>query len=551
MFNYTINLIPACFAILIALITKRVIAGLATGVVTAAFIASHYSLKETLYLIVTRIGTETNIINLFTQAGSYEKLYMFGFLITLGVLIQLITHSGGISAYTRFIAQHLKSKRSLETTSLVLSCLFFIDDYLNSLMVGAIMRPLTDKFLIPRIKLAFLINAMSSPLCVLIPATSWVAMILMQLEISGVTISTSPTTLIAEDPFKMYMQTLPFLFYPLLIVFSALMVVRFQLGFGTMLKQEQLAQKTGQLFGGKVPLNNSAPTAAPGDGSLLDFFIPIITFIVIFIGALLYSGNFFLFNNGDRTFLSALQHGNSFAALFIAGISSLLFSSAFGIFTKRILPSQLPSLFYSGFILMHNSILMLILAWTLGSLLKDDLCTGQIVASLLSDTLNLYLLPCIFFIIATILSASIGSAWGSIIFLLPLALPMITRLAQLSLPLLPEQAGWLVVPTLGAILSGAIAGGHFSPIADATIFASTSSGCYHLDHVKTQISYSLPAFIGAIISFITVGILAQNRIIATPLWSLVIGCICTGGILFTNNRLSHRKQKRLESLHRN
>ena len=65
---------------------------------------------------------------------------------------------------------------------------------------------------------------------------------------------------------------------------------------------------------------------------------------------------------------------------------------------------------------------------------------------------------------------------------MPLAIP-------LSYSRSPE-IGYVVVST-SAVLTGAIFGDHCSPISDTTIMSSMGAGCNHIDHVKTQMPYSL------------------------------------------------------------
>ena len=105
----------------------------------------------------------------------------------LGILIELLTHTGGLRIFTKAIEKRVQTQRGAQFVSLILSIFFFIDDYFNALMVGSIMRPITDKFRIPRAKLAYLLNAVTSPMAVVIAASSWVGMILTQFEASGVT----------------------------------------------------------------------------------------------------------------------------------------------------------------------------------------------------------------------------------------------------------------------------------------------------------------------------------------------------------------------------
>lgn len=49
----------------------------------------------------------------------------------------------------------------------------------------------------------------------------------------------------------------------------------------------------------------------------------------------------------------------------------------------------------------------------------------------------------------------------------------------------------LTVTALSAILAGSVFGDHCSPISDTTIMSSTGAGCAHIDHVSTQLPYSL------------------------------------------------------------
>jgi len=51
--------------------------------------------------------------------------------------------------------------------------------------------------------------------------------------------------------------------------------------------------------------------------------------------------------------------------------------------------------------------------------------------------------------------------------------------------------GLTTMISLGAVLDGAIFGDHCSPISDTTIMSSIASSCDLIDHVRTQLPYSL------------------------------------------------------------
>ncbi len=497
-----IVLLPPIAVLVIAVISRNVIASLITGILAASAIATHYSLSKTVWLSICRIWRETHLQSLWCPGETPDHLYTFGFLIFLGIIISLITHTGGIAAYTKTIQSRIHDKKNAQTVSLLLSGCFFIDDYLSSLTVGAIMRPLTDKFSIPRVKLAFLLDTMSAPLCIIIPATSWVAMVLANLETAGV--CESKACDIFVDPFNAYLHAIPYMFYPFLTIMSSWFIVRKRISFGTMRQQEQEAEQTGNLFGGKPDLVVSLDNPS-AKGGLLDFLLPIGLFLFFALTCILYTGHWTAFG-GTNHFLKAMQEANTLQALFIGSFVTLLISIPFFLLQKKITLSAALKTVLQGALLMKNSLLVLLLAWTLGSILKHDLNTGAYLGHLLLGALPPFLLPLMVFITSALITASTGSAWGTISVMVPLTIPLVITYSGHALPLAFADAN-LLSPVIGALLSGAVAGGHFSPISDSTVLASTSSGSYHLDHVATQIPYLLPALIGSVLALISSSIL--------------------------------------------
>lgn len=528
--NSYLVLLPPILVLIVAVYSRSVILSLLTGIISSGLIATKFSLINTASLISRRLLEESNIANLY-YGGSLDHLYTFGFLVTLGIIISLITHTGGMAAYSRALEPKLKNKKATESTSLLLSLTFFLDDYLSSLTVGSIMRPLTDHFKIPRAKLAFLLDSMSSPLCVLIPASSWVALIVTQLKNSGV--SENPDTLIYAEPFQVYIYSILYMFYPILLIISAWFIVRKRISFGPMHYQEIEAQKTGNLFGGKEPLTLRI-SGSKHSGSILDFILPIAIFLISFMSFLLYSGNWIYFG-GDKTALKAIQEGNAILALFIASLISLSLSVIYYSTQNKIRLKDLSQLTVDGFYLMKNSLIVLLLAWTLGSLLQKDLGTGTYLAQLLLKAMPALLLPLMIFITAILIAASTGSAWGTIAILTPLAIPSVVAFVQQAPPISLDQAS-LIYPVVAALISGSIAGGHISPISDSTIMSSTSSGTYHLDHIATQIWYVIPVIIGSCVGLLISGLGTNlNQLIILPI-AFIISILITGSILYFRNK---------------
>lgn len=490
--NPFIILFPPILVFALAIITHNVMISLFCGIIAAALSATNFSPLQATYLMANTF---------LTQVQSINNLYVFGFLTSVGILIMLITHVGGIKAYTGLIKKIITHKKNAERTSLLLSFSFFIDDYLNSLMVGSIMRPITDTFRIPRIKLAFLIDAMSASLCMIIPATSWVAMVLSQLRTAGVSEHAADAFSIVGDPFYIYLCTIPFIFYPILNIVSAWFIVSNNISYSIMEKHEKIAEQTGNLFGNKA--TRASKKEHFGEGTFNGFLVPMGSFLVSAFVAFLYSGNHILFG-GNNNFFTALQAANSLWALWIAGATSVIISVIFFSIQRILSLRLLGHICYEGFDLVRNGIIILFFAWSFSYLLIDKLEAGVYLAQLVSENLPLFLLPLILFGLATLSTIITGSSWGTIGVLVPLTIRVVAVLPGEALPILFERAS-LLLPALGAVLAGAVAGGHFSPITDATVIASTSAGSYHLDHVYSQIPYALPALIGTIVSLLIVG----------------------------------------------
>ena len=462
---------------------------------------------------------------------------MYGFLLIIGTLIILLGYTGGAKAFANEITKRLRSARSVETASLIISSCLFIDDYLSSLTVGYVIRPLTDRFHVPRAKLAFLIHSFSSPLVILIPVSSWVAMITSQLNLAGISLEDSSARIIA-DPFFIYLSTIPFIFYSIFIVVSAWLIVRRKISYGPMHVQERIASTTGNLFGGKHSIAQHLSMHEGLHGKIIDLLFPLGLLITSIFTGLLIMGGYKLFG-GNNTLLQAIKNNtNTFFVFFLASCFTLFVSLIFSYYRKTLQLSHVSTICKQGFHLMSGAILMLFLASILGTLLKQDLQIGIYFAHILHGTTALILLPCMIFIISAIIAIITGTSWGTIALMLPITIQLITTL--LCLPSArPEQIP-LLLPLLGAVFSGAVCGDHISPISETTIMASTSAGSYPFDHIYTQFFYALPAIAASLVSFILTGFLASYGMKISFIISLISGLIICFTLLSLLNRIARR-----------
>lgn len=148
--------------------------------------------------------------------------------------------------------------------------------------------------------------------------------------------------------------------------------------------------------------------------------------------------------------------------------------------------------------------IILILAWSIGSII-GDLGTAHYLVGTLSESLPIWIVPALIFIVAGIISFATGTAYGTMAILLPLVIPLAVAIAGFSggMPD-PSMYSYIVICSSG-VLTGAIFGDHCSPISDTTILSAMGAGCSLIDHVDTQLWCALTIAAVVVIGYIIVG----------------------------------------------
>jgi tetracycline resistance efflux pump len=509
------SLLPPLVVLIVGFLTRRVLLSLLSGIITAALVSSHFDLVDAAVLIFTRLWKNFELYNLISFSSFWQSrnLFICMFLLFLGCIISLVNFSGGAYAYGTFMQKRLKNSKNTQTASLALSLILFVDDYFSSLTVGNVMTPLTDRFRIPRAKLAFLVDSMAAPLAILCPFSSWFAAIIGFLTENGISLDKGDSTLIFGSTFEIYLKTIPFIFYSIIIIICSFYIVRRNISFGSMKQHEDIAQETGNLFGGDLEYQQRLETSKKEvkshleNTSMADFFVPIGAFIICIIFGMVFSGGYNPMQ-GEVSFFTALQNSSVSISLFTGGGAALVFVTLYFFARRKITLYSSALLFWDSAKMMFQTMLILMFAWTLGEILRNDLSIGNYLASLIGDNVHISLLPALFFIISLMIAFATGTSWGTAAVMLPIAIPTIISLFKLPIPAQMEQMQ-ILYPVLGGIFSGCIAGDHLSPISDTTIMSSISTKMPHIDHVQTQMGYALPLVAVTIIGFVVSGFLIQ------------------------------------------
>lgn len=513
-----IVLIPPLLVIGCVLATRRMILAFLVGIITSALIVTQGNIVEALLLSGNHLWKSTGLKQVTSVTGflSSWNLLIFIFLICLGILIVLLSESGAAEAYVKLISRKVKTRKEAQSASLILSLFFFIDDYFSALTVGSVMRPLAHLHNIHPVKLAFLTTAMATPITIISPISSWVGEIVLQLKQVGIG-PEGATTVIVGDPYTIFVSAIPYLLYPLLVIAGTWYIVLRNISYGPMQKYDRMKSTTHETF-----------SHTGKNASLADFLMPLIMLVGVVCLTMLYTGDSYLFG-GAESFTSALKNGSVHKALFAGGILSLLFSLLYFGFKGTIPVSKLIPSIRAGCTLMFPSILMLICAWSLGSILKNDLKTGTYIATALSSFIRIEWFPFMSFLCSALIALMIGSAWATIGLMFPIMIDMLQKLLSLA-PNTPLSSVEFVLPLIGATLSGAVLGVHLSVIADNSMMSSASTGANHLEHVKTMAWYLIPIGCSAAAGFTCIGLLAGHIGLGSSLalsisGSLILMCL--------------------------
>lgn len=483
----SLSILPAVVALGLAIITRRVLVSLGVGILLGALLLFDFSVLEAAKYIY---GTVKNIV---ISDGSLNvwNMGIIAFLLILGMMTALLTLSGGSRAFADWALDHIKDKRGASLLAASLGVFIFIDDYFNSLAVGSISRPVTDRFNVSRAKLAYILDSTAAPMCILMPVSSWGAYIMT--IIGGILVSHGMTE---YSPLGAYVALIPMNFYAMFTLLMVFAVIYFKLDIGSMKQHEIDAEKNGASHSGDklaANLQDELGINESEKGKVRDLIYPIVSLIVATIFFMLYTGNTALAADGKAfSVLGAFENTNVVASLVYGSLIGLLLALT-TIFKQKLPLKDVGSALWIGAKSMFGAIVILFFAWSIGSVI-GDMQTGAYLSSLVDGNIGLHWLPVILFILSGAMAFSTGTSWGTFGIMLPIAGDMAaaTDLA-------------MMLPVLSAVLAGSVFGDHCSPISDTTILSSTGARCKHIDHVSTQLPYALSMALVSIVGFITLG----------------------------------------------
>ena len=455
------SILPPIIAIILAIKTKQVIPSLFAGIWIGCFLLNEFD------PITGLAESFESIINVFSDSGDTKVLI---FTLLIGALINTIEKSGGVSGFVKFLENRkwVHTKLRAQMLAWFTGIVIFIESNITLLVAGSVSRPLFDRYRISREKLAYLIDATSAPVCVMVPLNAWTAVIIGLVASTGV-----------DNAFEIFIRSIPYNLYAITAIILALFFIIKQIDIGPMRAAEARTQN-GQITWQENHVEAEVTDKEEDSASQKDaifMIVPILTMTFAMPAGL------FLTGAGD------IMKGSGSTAIFWSICAALFVCWCMLLSKKKSNVNDLMKLFMEGAGNLLPIACILLMALALGDIAKL-LGTGPYVAGVAGANVPVIFLAPLVFLVSGFIAFSVGSSWGTFAIMIPIAMSIAATL-DLSTSLM-----------LGAALSGGIFGDHASPISDTTVVASMAAGTDHIEHVRTQLPYALIAGTISVIGFI-------------------------------------------------
>ena len=506
------SIIPPLLTIALVIKTREVILSMSIGIALGCMLIAKLNPLRALETFVNvLIGTsdESGMLSpgAITQTNNILVLLS---MVMIGAMIGLLVKSGASLAFADYLEHRVNTKKRTGIMACIIGTLLLIDDYFDTLTNGAIMRAISDKNKVPREKLTYYLDSTTYAVCQISPISSWVAFMASLLATGLVSAG------IQGNAYQMLLKSIPYNFFAILSLIMVYVVATLGLNVGPMKKAEKRAQTTGKLV--ETPFGGGEEDAYSGmklaKEKPRDLIIPVVVLICLVFLFMLYTGGFFTHFSLMET-ISKMEGIRSMAYGFVV---TIIFTMVYLRIRKVGTAPELVSAAFVGVKSVLYAIFVLSLGWTLGGV-ADLLGTTEFMISIFQGNIPPMITPAIMFLICAAITFAIGGGWTTFAIMIPIVAPFSTA------------TGANLFLCLTAVIGGSGLGATCSPLADTSIVASTAGEISIIDHIKTQLPYSLICGGIALIGYLVVGITDS-----LPVGYAVIGLLFAGSILYLKKK---------------
>ncbi len=491
------SILPPLVAIVLALIFKEVITALLAGIWLGALAVAGYNPLQATWRLVDQYVVPA----LGDTDGGHTQIIVFSLL--LGGMVGIISRNGGTRGVVRAVAPLARNRRRGKVATGVAGLGIFFDDYANTLVVGNTMRPITDGLKVSREKLAYLVDSTAAPVAALVPVSTWVGYEVSLIG-SGLGAAAGEATgadqafLAGLSPYTVFIETIPYLFYPLLALAFVFLTSAMNRDFGPMARAERRAASGGGVLrpGSRPAAEISESFVNAKEGAPERWWnagIPVLTVVLVVLGGLYTTGRAEV--GADASLRDVFGAADPFRTLLWGSLAGCLLAAALSISQRLLDVKECVDAAFGGVKAMVIAMTILILAWSLGAVTQDVGTAGYLSGLLTRIEFPLFLLPALVFITSGAMAFATGTSWTTMAILIPLVIPLTVSLAG-GTGFADGSVYGILLATTSSVLAGAIWGDHCSPISDTTVLSSTAAACDHVDHVRTQLPYAM--LVGAV-----------------------------------------------------
>lgn len=503
-----LSLLPPVVAIALALLTRRVIPSLFAGLWVGAWFAWDLSITGIWHGLLSAL--DTWIIDALTDP---YNMAIIVFTMLIAGMVGIISHNGGIKAIVDHIVSWAHTRRRGNVASGAVGTAIFFDDYSSMLVHGNAVRPMTDRLKISRAKLAYVVDTCAAPLATVMLVSTWVG---FQVGLIGDATDQLEGYEIAA--YGAFLNALPYMFYPLLAFIFMWLVIGTGRDFGPMAKAERQAANGGSLNYGDEIVDEAGDggdddLAAKKDIPLrtINAWLPVLVLVVATITGLFVTGE------GDNL-PDVIGSADPFNTLLWGSLLAVLVAAVLSVSQGILSMQETVGAWFAGVRGVLEVLVILTFAWALSDV-TQELDTAAFLAGVLGEAIPPGLMPAIIFVLAAAMSFAIGTSWGTMGILLPLAVPLTWTILQQAG--MGDASGYAILHgTIAAVLAGAVWGDHASPISDTTVLSSATSRCGVAEHTNTQLPYALAVgLIAIMLGLLPVGL-------GLPVWlGLILGLV--------------------------
>ena len=438
-----LSVVPIIILLILAIKTRKVL----ESVVVASILTYIIAFKGSFFV--------EWVDGIYTVIGGDTYIYVLLVVGIFGGFIRLLQDSGGALGFGHFASKYANTQRKSLIITYILGMIVFVDEYLNALAVTAAMRNLTDEHKVPREMLACTVNTAGTPMCAIIPFSTWGAFYIALISDSGILEGTNLTGL------DMYFKSIPFMIYPfVMIIIMALLIAGVIPKVGTLKRAYERVEKTGNVLPEeKSIIDEQLEADATYEGKeirISNFLVPMIALV-----------------------LGTVISGND---ILVGAIIAVIVSGILYISTKNMTLDEFIDTFIDGIKDMVYILVMILFIFVFveGS---NELGFAEYIINTTVPYMTPGLLPPLLFLAIAFVSFGVGSYWSISVIALPIVIPLATHFG-ISIPLM-----------LGVIISAAVFGSQACFYCEVIVLAATAAQVEPAEVGFANLPYALMAVV--------------------------------------------------------